>query len=228
MKSLVWTLAFVVGYAAWASPPPPPGPGPIGWEKRIAKGFDPPIEYVIVYGTEWIGPDVQMNDLVAKWGPGAVEVLAAMYRDPEWKEFRYGILNAIMLFDVKESKDFLVARYEEVRSRPNPTPQDKGELSSFLLRIRTHDPKRADQLVDEGLKDKSSPHFDTFVYDLSNRFVTSGDVALKAKLDGVLQALPEESQLRQAVNYSLEASKARQRASEPMDEILSKEKGDKP
>ena len=227
MKSLVWTLAFVVGYAAWASPPPPPGPGPIGWEKRIAPGFDPPIEYVIVYGTGWIGPDATLRDVAAKWGGGAIKVLGAMYADEEWKEYHEPILSTIALIDAKESTEFLEAQYKDVLSRSNPKPADKSELSRLLSLLRARDPERANQLVDEGLKDMASPHFDTFVYDLTNRYTASRDAQLKAKLDDVLQTLPEGNLLRKSIADRLEGERSLQRADEPMDAILAKEKGGK-
>lgn len=224
MRSLVVLpilAAFAAAFFAPSATAEPPHeniePGPIGWEKHIAPGFDPPIEYVIVHGSAWMDPAFSWKDCVEKWGPGAAPVLVNLYRNPEWAKFRDTVLSLIGVFSTPEVKSFLESEY--AKELAQSTREGQNKLPRLLALMRTIDPERAKQWVDEGLKDIASPHFRTFVIELQNRVAQTKNAEDRAKLELLLK-MRGEGELRTSILHTLEYDKSIQRAEEPMDKIL--------
>ena len=237
VSALVAVLVFVFGGISVADSisieqareQPGANCGPIGWEKRITPGFDPPIEYCVVYGTTWIDPAPKMEECVAKWGPTAVPVLIKLYRDPQWAALQPRVLDIIGLFPpTTETKDFLLAEFATARAAITGD-QDIWRLPYRLLSmIRKADPQRADALVEEGLKNPTDPCFETFVQDLFYRASEAGNKDAQARLDQVLQTLPENNPLRKSILSRYEYNKAAGRANESIDNAPNNKKGGQP
>lgn len=229
----LWYSAVVVAFAGILCAPPCAADyreetlvPPIGWEKQVSPGFEPPVEYTVVYAGAGLEPSLTIKDCAPKWGPDAVRVLIELYRNPEWAGFQERILSGIVLFSTPEVKTFLEEEYaQELKKTDAKKP---AQLMLFLSLMRKIDPDRAKQWVDEGLKDSTGPHFQTFVFDLRERAFQTHNPDVQAQLTRVLNSLPE-GELRKALAASIEAMMANQRTeqrtNEPMRVILEKEKG---
>jgi hypothetical protein len=202
--------------------------GPIGWEKCITPGFDPPIEYVVVYGTTWIDPPLKVAQCVDKWGPEALPVFKKLHGDPRWAALRQRLLTFIELFPPADTKDFLLSAFEEARAALTGVREDWRLPYSLLSMIRKADPKRADELVEEGLKNPADPCYQVFVQDLFSRALEPGNKDAQARFDQVLQTLPANDSMRSYFVQRLESSKTVGRANEPMNNVLKKVKEGQP
>jgi hypothetical protein len=88
--SLLFGALLVVvaaGNAAGMRAYPPP---PLGWERDITPGFDPPIETVLVQ--DCYAGDEKVKARVEAWGEGACAVLMRRFTDPKWGDYRTEIL----------------------------------------------------------------------------------------------------------------------------------------
>ena len=205
-----------------------PKPGPIGWEKRVAPGFDPPVEYVVVYGTNRLDSRLSASDYVAKWGPNALPVLITLYRSPEWAPWRRDIVVLVSGFRSPEALDFMIEEHNVLRGRDRMTNEERWVFSGLLYYIGQIDPKRADDLVEEGLKTPDGPHAETYVHYLAGKLGRvdrdGTGASARARLQKLLEALPPQAPLREIVDGALYGSKSVRRAKEPMDKILATEK----
>lgn len=230
MRGVIVLLALLlVSTTAFPSMWPEPLPGPIGWETRITPGFDPPIEYFIVYGGRG---ELSRDELLAKWGPGAVSVLVKLYRDPEWAEWKDKILLIISIFRTAEVMEFLTSEFAEARDQVPVTLKQRICLGYLLGMIRSRDPECADTLLEEGLKAPEGPYWREYAAYLAERIrpgaKTEESNAARARIGQLLQTLPEKNPMRDFLTDAIFGSKEVRRAKEPMDVILKKEQGERP
>jgi len=205
-----------------------PKSGPIGWEKKVTPGFDPPIEYVLVFETDWLDPRPAPEELWKKWGPGAAPVLEKLYHDPAWAELQRPILQLLATSSDPTVAEFFAQELVTTSALPNPTEEISAKVRQLLWFIQKLDPKRAGKLIEDGLRDPRSPHFQTFANSLQVLAAQRDNEDAKAQLDKLLNSLAEDNPLRKSIVYSITYNKTIQRADEPMDLILKKEKGGKP
>lgn len=229
MKLSLISAFFVVLVAdlAWASYAPPP-PGPIGWEKRLAPGFDPPIEYVVMYECWGPGPRKEVDGYVAQWGPGAGPVLVALYRNPDWKGFRDQILDILNKVDAPEVTAFLAEEAERLASTKEAPPRPDYEKVRLLNMLAKRDANAADAVAFAIAQNPAHPYFESIIGYLSIRATQENGAACKAKLEE-LAAGTSDARLRDRIERTFKGDAAVNRANEPMSVVLQREaKGEKP
>ncbi|MCL4694187.1 MAG: hypothetical protein KJ060_16955 [Candidatus Hydrogenedentes bacterium] len=215
LSSLVVALAVVGSYA-------PPPPGPIGWETRITPGFDPPIEYVLVY--EMWGPSTvgTLDEQVAGWGEEAAPALIALYEVPEWKDWRGHILTILDRFESEAVTAFL--RDEAVKHAELPADKDhRNYLLPQLLRLLgKRDAAAADAIVNGLLSDPDSPHMNTAISYLLSRAGQPGGKSYREKLEAIAETTPTP-RIAEWIHKALTQDASQMRANEPMYLVLERE-----
>lgn len=215
LSSLVVALAGLASYA-------PPPPGPIGWETRITPGFDPPIEYVLVYEMWGPSPVGTLNERVAAWGKEAAPALIALYEVPEWKDWRGQILTILDRFESAAVITFL--REEAVRHAELTADKDhRNHLLPQLLRLLgKRDAAAADAIVNGFLGDPASPHMDTAISYLLSRAGQPGGEPYREKLETIAQTTPTP-RIAEWIHKALTQDASQLRANEPMRLVLERE-----
>ena len=229
MKRTLLTAFFVVLAVdlAWAIYAPPP-PGPIGWEKRLTPGFDPPIEYVVVYESWGPGPGKEVDGYITQWGPGAGPVLVALYQNPDWKEFHHQILSVMDKVDAPEVTSFLMEEAKQLASTKEAPPRPDYEKVRLLNMLAKRDAAAADAVAFEIAQNPAHPYFESIIGYLSIRATQENGAACKAKLEE-LAADTSDARLRDRIERTFKGDAAQNRANEPMSVVLQREaKGEKP
>ncbi|MCP4643208.1 MAG: hypothetical protein GY851_22360 [bacterium] len=216
-------LTLVVG-AAWASLMPPP-PGPIGFETRLAPGFDPPVEYVVAFGEHLFGDPRTRFYPPKVWGPEAVPVLSAMLRDPEWARHRQWILSLLDRFETPATPEALAKEAEALLASAPKDGEDAHAIMSVLTTLAKHDATRADAIALKAVEDSESPYYQQLVYYLQNRSTTTDGAPCRDKLKAIAQSTKDDK-LRAQIEHSLESSASVLRAHEPMSIVLEREAGE--
>jgi hypothetical protein len=220
-----WTalgVAFLIAVAAGMASYAPPPPGPIGWETRITPGFDPPIEYVLVYEMWGPSPGAALGETIAKWGPQAAPALIGLYQTPDWEDRRSQILTLLSHFEGDEVTAFLCE--EAVRQVETPVDEKRRNylLSQLLGSLGKRDPSAADAIVTDILGKPDSPHLDTAIGYLLSQAAQPGGEAYRDKLERIADTT-EVERISGWIRTALEQNAAQTRANEPMRTVLEQE-----
>jgi hypothetical protein len=219
-------LGIILGEAADASYALPP-PGPIGWETRIAPGFDPPIEYVLVFHSPGPGQDKAFDEAVGAWGPEAAPVLIRLYRDPAWQVHRRAILDLLRRLDTPAVTSFLVEEAKAVLAAPPTGNRHDVSVQSLLGMLAKPDAATADGIASSVLSDAASPHYESAIAYFITRAGQENGANCRAKLEEIA-AKTDNERLRERILRSLKTQDAQARAHEPMGVVLDREaKGEK-
>jgi len=149
----IFRFAFMLNVCLllWAytpySPPPPPE---VGWEEAILPGFDPPIEYVLVYGeggVPFVASAAQIEPLLARWGPEAGRALVQLHQDPRFEAFQSAIMRFMLQLRTPEIAELMRIRFEALILRAD------GLGNEALLASLDHDALREQsrQILDHSL-----------------------------------------------------------------------------
>ena len=211
----------------WASYAPPP-PGPIGWEKRLTPGFEPPVEYVVVYHTWGPGPGPEVDKYVATWGPGAGPVLVSLLQQPEWKDFHGHILSVLDKVDSPEVTAFLTDEAKAMAATTEALSRPDYEKARLLNMLAKRHPAAADAVAFEIAQNTAHPYFESIIGYFSIRASQENGAACKAKLEELASGT-SDARLRGRIERTFKGNAAQDRANEPMSVVLQREaKGEKP
>ena len=225
--TLIVGLGILAGTVVYAEIAPPP-PGPIGWETRITPGFDPPLEYYLVYGGYRYANNAKLDETIQGWGPKAGPALVSLYRNPEWADFRGPILNLIGKVDAPEISAFLKEEAETILTDSPPSGRPDYTKVSLLNMLARRDPATADEIAYRIVKDPAAPYFVSMIGYLTLRAGQDDGAPCRAKLEAIA-AETNDAQLRQRIQNALSGQAAQIRAQESMHLVLEREaKGEKP
>ncbi len=215
---LLSTLSAMAVVASYAPPPP----GPIGWETRITPGFDPPIEYVLVYEMWGPSPVGTLDERVAAWGDEAVPALIALYEVPEWNDWRGQILTILDRFESEVVTAFLLE--EAVKHAELPADKDHRNylLPQLLGLLGKRDAAAADAIVDGFLSNPDSPHMNTAISYLLGRAGQPGGEPYRGKLETIAETTPTP-RIAEWIHKALTQDASQMRANEPMRLVLERE-----
>ncbi|MDZ4860117.1 MAG: hypothetical protein SGI88_14155 [Candidatus Hydrogenedentes bacterium] len=221
-------LATVLSPALSLSPPAPmQRVAPIGWETRVTPGFDPPIEYQIVYGSSGYesAPAEDIKKLISSWGPEAFGVLKKRGEDPAWKEFRPTIDLLIQENGSPETASYFAERAKEALNTPDENGPDGNVLQIALHRLRRVAPQEFEKLFEEAFPSASAPArrmlLTVFAFGLSDDTQAETRVA---RLRAIMKSASEDAE-RKLIADLLANYATQQRANEPMQRILDIERG---
>lgn len=221
-------LGFGVGGVQALSPPVPvQRAAPIGWETRITPGFDPPIEYEIVYAQPGYGEESAKSrkEIIASWGPNAFGVLKALAEDPAWAAFRPDIESLMQEVVSEEALDYFETRARNALETPTAQTPDGNALQNALHQLRRVNAVRFRELFDEVFPgagaEARKPLLYVFTADLLN---DTQAAACATRLRAIRDSSTDEKE-RQIIGSALTNYETRLRADEPMQRILDAERG---
>lgn len=199
-----------------------PSPAPIGWETRITPGFDPPIEYVLVYGVYNPVAKPSLAETIQGWGPEARQVLTRLYRDPGWAGHRDAILALLDKVESPGVVEFLKEEVNLVISNASGGDHIDYRLVRLLTMLAQRDAATADQIAFDTLEKRASPVIQSAISYLFVRAgQANGDTCL-AKLESLAKD-SEDLRLRVEIQRQLTQRAAQVRAQEPMSVVLDRE-----
>jgi len=218
---IVACLAGLFALAAAADLAPPP-PAPIGWETRITPGFDPPIEYVLVYSV--YSPEAQSSlvETLKGWGPEAGQVLARLYRDPDWAEHRDQILTLLDKAEAPGVVEFLKEEVNSVISNASGGDHIDYRLVRLLTMLAQRDAATADRIAFDTVDNHACPAIQAAISYLFVRANQANGHACLAKLEAIATT-SEDLRLRAEIPRRLAQRAAEVRAQEPMSVVLERE-----
>ncbi len=232
LRTVAVTTMLASAVSLALSPPAPPKRyPPIGWEERTTAGFDPPIEYAVVYAPPRYGGALtdEQRTIAAKWGSGAGEVLIRLYDAPGWQAYRYDILDWLDCVEFPNLSSFYIDAIKKIMDDPNfNNPADtttKNFGHNLMGRLRRHDLPAAEAVVEEGLRNVNSPNYSFFVTHLMSFMGTGRSDNHESKLREIAIST-NDNQLRLNIEETLKRHEAYKRAQEPMARVLEQERAE--
>ena len=148
LPTFVLALAFVAPARA-LTPAPPPSP-PFGWEDRVAPGYTPSVESVVVrLGRFELREPAERETVWASWDAGAVDVLVRIIGDPAWKEFRGGAVQLLAVSPHDAAKAWLNATADALAQKSDATTED---INLFYATVGAATPERQASWIDPFLE----------------------------------------------------------------------------
>lgn len=225
LAGTILVLVILMCTTAWG-PMGAPAPGPIGWEKQITPGFDPPIEGVLVYTVAWPHYSVKPEELPAKWGPEALPVLWRLFHSQEWDRYGADILQLIAGYRTEEARKRLVSEFLSPETKA-PLKKDEEDRRLLLRAIGQMDRQTQKDVIAQVVQNSAHPAYAATVNVLCNDLY-DGDSSARAPLERMLSTLPADSPHRSHIEHALKLDQPHQRAQEPMERILEKERKARP
>ena len=206
--------------SAFADVAPPPRP-PAGWMDRVAPGFTPSIESVVVKLSDdrylRPAPEDANAKLVAYWegwGKGAVLVLAALCEDPQWEKFRHHSFQLLLASPMPEASDYVVWQIHALAGKDALSTQEEQDFRTMLSGLTRLHRDVAEPLLKELAASEKRAVLETVVRAYLSMMTDEGLTAAKA----IIARMPEDAQ--KSMSYSLQGAESRMRANEPMKRIL--------
>jgi hypothetical protein len=196
---------------------------PIGWETRIAPGFDPPIEYFIAYrqwGFETVSSD-ERRRTVESWGPKALNVLKQLRDDPGWAAYRGDIDLLIPMVKSPNTVDFLRQEAEKILLNPS---SEQTELSSALFRFASADYEGFLKLLEAHVSTVARAQQFALVDTLINQLYGEHAADSEARLLKLASSSTDEN-IKKHIADAIASLKAARRVDEPMQIVLDAERG---
>lgn len=200
---------------------------PIGWETRVAPGFDPPIEYYIAYREAGFEYDTA-KETVAKWGPKALDVLQRMLDDPAWAAYRDDVSRLIPLVQSPEAVALLVKEAEKQIADPGAL-KDKPDLHNALARLAGADYAAYVKFMDAHLASAKPEVQRTMIGVLTYQLRGDHAAECEARLKKIVKTSTDDG-MQKLVSEAIAENDAHKRANEPMQKVLDAEsrKGSQP
>lgn len=196
---------------------------PIGWETRIAPGFDPPIEYFVAYrqwGFESVSND-EVRRTVESWGPKALDVLKQLRDDPGWAAYRNDIELLIPMVKSPETLDFLRQDTEKILLNPS---SEQPELNNALFRFAKSDYEGFLKLLEAYMPTVARAQQFALVDTLINQLYGEHASDCEARLLKLASGSTDEN-IKKHIADAIAALKAARRVDEPMQIVLDAERG---
>lgn len=206
-RVFLFMLLMVAPFAEGTSGPGYAPPPPLGWEDRITKGFEPPIEYVIAIesGTT----NKAMQKYLDSWGDDAVPVLKRLAEEPFWQDYRGKIQKFLQVGNVEPDWDALEKRLLKL-----VVESDRGETQEpyeILFSFGRGPEARALEVLEKAGAN-ASPRFLSAV---SAAIASVASPARKEALERLQKARADSPELG-SIRYDLEDISGRIRAQQPM------------
>jgi len=198
---------------------------PIGWESRITPGFDPPIEYYIAYANDGFqSPMLQKREeIVAQWGPGALDVLKRLSDDPGWAAYHGDIQQLIALVKSPETLALLAQEAEKQLDAPDTERGASADLHGALARLAAADYTAFTNVLDARFATASAAKQRTFVYILLFRLRGENGADSEARLREIAKTVGD-SATQKTIADALAENEGHKRAQEPMQTVLDAER----
>lgn len=224
LKSTCTLLLLAIAPALAITPPPPVlRVPPIGWETRIMPGFNPPIEYYLVYERGWVVSVEKQHAIVRSWGPKAFDVLKAMSEDAAWAGFRDDILFLMQEADSPEKAVLFSSEAEKLISDPEAIKKS-ADLYKALARLINADYGGYVKLLDAHLASASPEVRRSLVGVLTHQLGGEHGEECEAKLNAIAGTIGDDG-VKEMIARAIAENNARKRAQEPMQKVLDAERG---
>jgi len=194
-------------------------PGPIGWETRITTGFDPPVEYVLVFGVE---PGESYDDLSERWGPDAKPLLMRLYRDPDWRRQKHTALNLLAQYADPDVAAFAREEMPKLIETPVEDRNRQVALQPFLRMIATQDADEAIAIAFRVLNERDDGFAANAMWYLFGTAETEQGDTVNTRLAAFARDNPHRATAQRILSH-LETAAAERRAHESMTKILTQE-----